>query len=794
MRLILTLLLICCTQWIQAQLNATLRGTLDYGLGVNDVWGYVAPDGTEYAIVGLDTAVSVVSLAEPTLPTEIGRTSGANSPWRDMKTYGNYAYAVADRGADGLTVIDLSALPDTVTYQHHTYEVPGIEKPFVRAHNIYIDTARGLAFTAGGDFDVNDGGILVFDLKADPARPPLIAVGPPTYAHDVYVRDSLMYASEIYLGELAIYNIADLGNIREVGRTLTPFAFTHNAWTDDEQRVVYTTDEKGDASVAAFDISDLSAIELLDEYRPLTSIGTNTIPHNVHVIDDYLSISYYTDGLRVVDASVPDNLIEVANYDTWDGPDGGFSGNWGAFPFLPSGLTLVSDRSSGLFVIDVDYRRAARIQGTVTDAVSGRPINAATVALSGGQLANDVTDARGDYATGRAAAGTAAISAEAVGYYPLTNVVSLLNGMTVQKNMQLQPRPAQDIVFEIRDATTDAPIKGAKVSLVSPQIIYDGGSDTLGGVAISEVYDYDFSVRVTAWGYRARAVSINGTDFDNRIIYLDPGYEDTFATDLGWSVLDTVRRGEWERGIPVGTSSGSVAVQPDGDSQTDEDDQAYITGLAGGRANANDVDRGTTILQSPVMDLSDYGDSTVVSYQYWYVNVPSDTTVNDSLLISLTNGQDTVTLASYTTSTTEWTGDTIPIGTLITFTDSMHLLVTAADDAAQDDLVEAGFDHFEIRRQRVSTSSADRQAAPETIEITAYPNPSPSFFYIAFDRPSPQAIQAEVFDFSGRRILSQPVPHSVEQFTIGQNLSRGGYLLRLSANGQTLRTLKLFKH
>ena len=358
MRLLYTLVCLAYSTLIFAQLNATLRSNFDYEEGVNDVWGYVSPDGTEYALVGLNSGVSVVSLADPDAPVEVGRTTGAESPWRDMKTYGEYAYVTADVGEDGLTVIDLSELPESISFTHERYEVPGFEELFVRAHNLYIDTVRGLAFTAGGDRDVNDGGVLVFDLKANPERPPLIAVGPEVYAHDAYVQDDLLYASEIYEGELAIYNVSDLDSITEVGRTLTPFTFTHNAWATADGRTVFTTDEKSNASVAAFDISDLQNIRLLDEYRPLSSLNTGTIPHNVHVIDDYLSISHYTDGLRVVDASVPDNLIEIANYDTWSGANGGFSGNWGAYPFLPSGLTLVSDRSTGLYVVDVAYRRA----------------------------------------------------------------------------------------------------------------------------------------------------------------------------------------------------------------------------------------------------------------------------------------------------------------------------------------------------------------------------------------------------------------------------------------------------
>ncbi|PPK86410.1 choice-of-anchor B domain-containing protein [Neolewinella xylanilytica] len=410
-----------------AQLNAVERSNVDFGVGINDVWGYVSPDGTEYALVGLDTGVAIVSLADPDAAEVVGVASGVRSVWRDMKTYGEYAYVVSDQRDDGLTVIDLRQLPDTFAVTHVRDTVPGFNRPFHRAHNLYIDTTRGLAFTSGGDGNINAGGILIFDLKANPLHPPIIARGPAIYSHDVYVQDNLMYASEIVQGELAIYDTKDLNNIRELGRVRTPTTFTHNAWTNTTGSTVFTTDEKPNASVAAYDITDPSAIELLDEYRPLSSLNSGTIPHNVHVIDNFLSVSYYTDGLRVVDASVPTNLIEVANYDTWVGPNGDFNGAWGAYPFLPSGLTLVSDRQSGLYVIDVNYVRAARLEGMVVDSVTGVGINNASVAILTDQLNATLSDPLGAFATGIARAGTYSVAVSAEGYVSDTISVDLAN-------------------------------------------------------------------------------------------------------------------------------------------------------------------------------------------------------------------------------------------------------------------------------------------------------------------------------------------------------------------------------
>jgi hypothetical protein len=55
----------------QAQQNLNLVGQLPYTSDLSDVWGYVAPDGREYALVGAFDGVSVVDLLDPSAPVEV---------------------------------------------------------------------------------------------------------------------------------------------------------------------------------------------------------------------------------------------------------------------------------------------------------------------------------------------------------------------------------------------------------------------------------------------------------------------------------------------------------------------------------------------------------------------------------------------------------------------------------------------------------------------------------------------------------------------------------------------------
>lgn len=407
--------------------NTQLRAQFYYdGIGVNDIWGYAAPDGTEYALVGLGNGLSIVSLANPDSIYEVQRIPGEQTTWRDIKTMNDHAYIVSDATSEGMLIVDLSTLPEEVTYRYLNLPHPS-GSVLNRAHNIFIDTTQGHAYLAGSN--LNGRGMVIYDVASQPDTAIFLADAPQTYAHDVFVQDGRMYASEIYIGSLTIYDVSDLNNITLIGSALTPFDFTHNAWTTVDQNYIFTTDERANAPVAAYDISDETSPVLIDEFRPERSLGAGTIPHNVHVLDEYLLISYYTDGLEIADASVPDNIIEVGYFDSWPSDELGFNGNWGAYPFLPSGLVLMTDRTYGLHVVEVDYKRGARLHGKITDATTGEVINNVNVSITGPDEKETMTDASGDYKTGSAIGGAYTANFSVFGYDNLSVPVTLENGV-----------------------------------------------------------------------------------------------------------------------------------------------------------------------------------------------------------------------------------------------------------------------------------------------------------------------------------------------------------------------------
>ncbi|NJN77659.1 MAG: choice-of-anchor B family protein [Saprospiraceae bacterium] len=373
-------------------LNVSFVGQLQYNEDANDIWGYKdAVSGIEYAIIGLKNGTSIVSLADPTNPTQVGYVAGANSTWRDIKTWGHYAYVTTDVGTDGLTVIDLSNASTTgvtSTNWQPTLTVNGQSGTLQKAHNIWIDE-NGYAYISGAN--LGNGGVMILDVHTTPGTPIYMGTTPNNYSHDCYARGDTLYTADIYVGEFTIYDVSNKANPVFLGSQPTELAFTHNLWLSDNGQILYTTDEKPNASVGAYDVSNPLNIIELDQFRPLQTLAQGVIPHNVHVWDDYLIVSYYTDGLILVDGSRPGNLIEVGNFDTYLTGSGGFNGSWGAYPYLPSGKILVSDINSGLYVFQPTYVRACWLEGTVSDASNSALINNATIQIVG-ELANDNSD------------------------------------------------------------------------------------------------------------------------------------------------------------------------------------------------------------------------------------------------------------------------------------------------------------------------------------------------------------------------------------------------------------------
>ncbi|MEM6966332.1 MAG: choice-of-anchor B family protein [Bacteroidota bacterium] len=345
----------------QVSMNVQLLGNYDDNtipdngssqFAYNDIWGYAA-DGREYAIVGSAAYIHFFDVTNPWKPTLIDQFAGGDTTvWRDIKTFGKYAYAVSDRTLEGMMIFDLSSLPDSII------KVDQTDIHFSEAHNIFIDEPNGRLYAAGTDALNN--GLIVLDLLNDPEAPELIGndslVGG-GYVHDVYVRDNIAYCSHGFEG-LYVWDYTDPAEPVLKANVLGN-GYNHSSWlTEDGKHILFAEEIDRGLPLGIADLSLVNdgSIEVKNYFQfPLiTDDDVANTPHNPFIRGNYAFVSYYEDGVQIFDLTDPENPVLAGYYDTFPNNTNyaGYFGNWGVYPFLPSGIIIASDRKYGLFTLN----------------------------------------------------------------------------------------------------------------------------------------------------------------------------------------------------------------------------------------------------------------------------------------------------------------------------------------------------------------------------------------------------------------------------------------------------------
>jgi hypothetical protein len=174
-------------------------------------------------------------------------------------------------------------------------------------------------------------------------------------------------------------------------------------------------------------------------------------------------------------------------------------------------------------------------------------------------------------------------------------------------------------------------------------------------------------------------------------------FSDDFETAAtGWTAnpttTDTATTGQWVRGNPAGTSSGSVALQLDTTASGSND---LVTGAAGGSAGTADIDGGVTSIQSPAITLP--SGSINLSFA-WYLAHLSNATSADFFRVSVVTGTGATTqvfqqVGAATNRAGTWSTANVNLSGFAGQT--VRLRIEAAD-AATASLVEAGVDDILI--------------------------------------------------------------------------------------------------
>ncbi|MED5618645.1 LVIVD repeat-containing protein [Ideonella sp. BN130291] len=344
--------------------------------GVSGTWGYVAPDGSRYALMGTARGVLVLDLRNPAQPRVVDEVQGPDDThtagvyWREMRVYGSHAYIVSEhtnvRG--GIMILDLAGLPDSVRYVRSVVPRDGQ----LAAHTVDVDTTRGLLYlqrvtnlgapSAAGSGratalhsgeehpvgDANTGSVEIYDIATDPENPAyLTTFNQHRSVHDMTAAGDFVYVAEGNASTFSRWDVRDPRAPVLVSRWSVG-GFAHSLWPSADGSLVITTEEIPNGLPARV----WQQVGATPTQLATLKVGSGT-PHNVIIEGQRAYFSHYTEGLAVYDLGNPSAPQLVAHLDTnaLQGP--GLGGCWGVYKFPGEPLVACSDMSTGFNLIRI---------------------------------------------------------------------------------------------------------------------------------------------------------------------------------------------------------------------------------------------------------------------------------------------------------------------------------------------------------------------------------------------------------------------------------------------------------
>jgi choice-of-anchor B domain-containing protein len=521
----ITAILIGCVSLVFAfeSNNVRLVGQLPYEY-TSDIWGYETPDGHDFALVGGYNGTYIVDIStNPAFPTETGFIEGFGSIWRDLKVHDHYVYVTNESG-NGMDIIDVSD-PWNPVLANRYYG-------FSSAHNLYIDD--GYAYIVGSNLD--EGGVRILDLS-DPVNPVEVGSWEVAYVHDLYVKNNTMYVSALTAEKVFILDVTNKADIQQIA-VVWNIPHCHAVWVSDDAATMFVASEMSNGYIRIFDIEDLSNINHISDF--VVTPGDGQSVHNVFYLDDYLYLSYYVHGTRVVDVSDPYNPVEAGFYDPFPPDVGLYAGNWGVYPYSTSGLIYSTDSDgAGLSVLEFpliadfifdplgdteDLTNAIHIEVDIVEGINAE-LNYSTLSVYSGldNMFSDITPMTSTQLDNRyeASLPNPGADGEFIYYVYIEDV---------DGNMHTQPFGAPGAYFSFHIGTDFEP----------PEILYVSHADNLGFMNTTGSYTvYGVAMDNIGVGTMSIKYSINNGDWQEASMdynYSENNY-DVYQGDMIWENL-----------------------------------------------------------------------------------------------------------------------------------------------------------------------------------------------------------------------------------------------------------------
>ena len=288
----------------------------------------------------------------------IDEAEGVGPPrvW-DVKARDGLLYAATS--SNGLVVFDVSQ-PDSPAMigQYRVFVAERSPENFTDLHNIFLSPDGDYVYAINTSAPESD--LRIIDVS-DPTSPTEAgrfakpAAGDFEGVHDVNVIQhagrTIAFLNYLKAG-LWVLDVTDPAGINVLSTIEWDGIFSHSGWVFPlDDRLYYAhTSEGYDRHLTILEVTDLTSPEEVSSFSTRAGLSI----HNVDVVDGIAYISYYIDGLRVVDLRDPANPKEIGHFDTV--PAGGerdiAQGAWGVRVF--EGMVYISDIETGTYAFQVD--------------------------------------------------------------------------------------------------------------------------------------------------------------------------------------------------------------------------------------------------------------------------------------------------------------------------------------------------------------------------------------------------------------------------------------------------------
>lgn len=333
----------------------TKRANLNPSPGTNHYSDVVADGNFAYVSSWQGTSgVYIFDISNPDEPVFVTHWApSGTSNMQGIEVLNGIGYFGSD-GGSGLYIVDLSNPAAPKVLSHITSAQGG----YSQVHDLTLD-GNGHMFIP--NYRVNDD-VQVWDVS-NPSAPKLMTTLTGTDSvtvHDVTVQGNRLYmagwGSTTTPGIVDIWDISSLPAATRLGSFPSGLHTQDISATADGRYVACPRELSSNGDVGIFDVTDpTNVVRVATITEPAWGIFA-TSPSTSKIVGNLLYVAWYQAGLLVFDITDPTNPIMVGSYDTWPGIStggtGGGNGDWGVWPFQGQDRVLISDRTTGLYVLD----------------------------------------------------------------------------------------------------------------------------------------------------------------------------------------------------------------------------------------------------------------------------------------------------------------------------------------------------------------------------------------------------------------------------------------------------------